>query len=730
MTSPHRWTFFRAGGFDQVKLESGADLLNIEHLDQKLWAALSCPIYGLNLDPRTLEYIDTDNNKRVRASELIAALQFAGRNLKNPDDLLKGDAVLPLSAIVDDKQEGKVLIAAAKKILGHVGKPDATSLSIDDIADTSHIFQDTAFNGDGIITALSASTEEERLWISEIIACLGSEADLSGKPGVSASAIAAFLAEVKAYQEWIAKVEPQKEAVWPIGEEATAEAVEAVNAIAAKIEDYFGRCRLAAFDSRSIPLLNRKEEEYAGIAAGALSLSVKEVADFPLAQIAAGKPLPLTVGINPAHDAAVKTLLRKAVLPLLGERTALSEADWMSLKEKLAPFYAWHAQRAGQKVEKLGHARLMAMDTAAVGLALTALMEKDKALAADAANIEAVQKLVRYYRDLALLCNNFVNFSDFYDGEEPAIFQYGTLFLDQRACHLCLRVEDVAKHSTMAALAGAYLAYCECSRKGDGEKLLIVAAFTSGDSDNLMLGRNGVFYDRQGRDWDATIVKIIDNPISIRQAFWAPYKKFVRYLEEQVNKRAAAAEAENHATLSDTATAAVNADKTKAPAPPKKMDVGTVAAIGVAFGAIGTFLTALVGYATGIFKLGFLPTTLAFVGLILLISTPSVVMAYMKLRKRNLGPILDGNGWAVNAKAKINVPFGATLSSQARLPKGARRDLTERYADRGLPWKRWVFLLVLLYGAYGWFTGKFNRVLPEQAQAKTILGKWAPAPKP
>src|SRR5690606_992609 len=133
------------------------------------------------------------------------------------------------------------------------------------------------------------------------------------------------------------------------------------------------------------------------------------------------------------------------------------------------------------------------------------LIAKDKALEPQATSIANVEKLVRYVRDLHKLCVNFVNFEDFYDGGEPAIFQAGTLYLDQRACTLTLPVEDAGKHATMAGLAGSYLAYCDCVRKGSGEKLSIVAAFTNGDSDNLMVGRNGLFYDRKGRDWDATI---------------------------------------------------------------------------------------------------------------------------------------------------------------------------------------------------------------------------------
>src|SRR5215510_10786365 len=135
MSEKHSWTFFRAGGFDQVKLASGADIVNIGSLDQKLWVALACPTSGLEIDSRTLALIDTDGDGRVRASELIGAVEFAGRNLKNADDLLKGEPVLPLAAINDATPEGKTLLSSARQILANVGKPDADSISIDDVAD-------------------------------------------------------------------------------------------------------------------------------------------------------------------------------------------------------------------------------------------------------------------------------------------------------------------------------------------------------------------------------------------------------------------------------------------------------------------------------------------------------------------------------------------------------------------------------------------------------------------
>jgi hypothetical protein len=283
-------------------------------------------------------------------------------------------------------------------------------------------------------------------------------------------------------------------------------------------------------------------------------------------------------------------------------------------------------------------------------------------------------------------------------------------------------VQDAGRHAGMAALAGAYLAYCDCVRKGTGEKLSIVAIFSQGEDDNLMVGRNGIFYDRKGLDYDATITKLVANPISLRQAFWAPYKKLVRMIEEQIARRAAAADAASTTKLETAATTAANADKIK-PAEPKKVDVGTVAALGVAFSALSAVAVGFLGLFKGIAPWQ-LP--LIIIGLILLISVPSLVLAFMKLRKRNLGPILDANGWAVNAKAKVNVPFGTSLTGIAKLPPGSSVDVSDRYAEKSALWPK--ILLVIFFAwwihsyldyegwFYRWTDGRYGKPTPEMRE--------------
>lgn len=692
-TSSHVWHFFRAGGFDQVKLESGADLMNLHQLDQKLWVALACPVNGLEFDSRTLSIIDTDKDGRVRAPELIAAVQWAGSLLKDPDELIKAGPSLPLASINEATPEGKTVLNSARQILAHLGKKDATEISVSDTTDTAKIFAQTAFNGDGIIVEESAGDDATKAVIRDILQCLGPVNDRSGRPGVDAGKVGQFFGELASYNTWIQQAETQAAEVLPLGN-ATRAAYAAFKAVKAKVDDFFGRCRLAAFDPRAAAMLNRNEAEYLAVSAKDLTITATEISGFPLAQIAAGKPLPLSIGLNPAWAAPMAKFEAAVVKPVLGEKTELTEADWATLNAKFAAYATWQAAKMGGTVEPLGIARVREILATKAQAELGALIAKDRAEESNVSAIATVDKLVRFHRDLHLLCINFVSFKDFYDRGEPAIFQAGKLFLDQRSCDLVMTVEDPGKHATMAPLAGSYLTYLECSRKGSGEKLNIVAAITDGDCDNLMVGRNGIFYDRKGRDWDATVTKIVDNPISIRQAFWSPYKKLARFIQEQIAKRAAAADSAATEKLTKAALAAGQAAETgKAEPPPKpKVDTGMVTALAVGAAGLGGMIGSVVN---GFLSLkGFMP--LGVIGVLLLISGPSMLLAWLKLRNRNLGPLLDANGWAINTRARINVAFGTSLTSVAALPPGSQRDLTDPYADKANPWPKILIFLIVV----------------------------------
>jgi hypothetical protein len=236
-----------------------------------------------------------------------------------------------------------------------------------------------------------------------------------------------------------------------------------------------------------------------------------------------------------------------------------------------------------------------------------------------------------------------------------------------------------------------FIAYCDCRRPG-GEAMKIAACVTQGDSDFLSVGRNALFYDRKGRDWDATVIKIVENPISLRQAFWSPYKRFVRALSEQAAKLAAAKDKESEARLAQVADKATGTVAAAKPVRPEPVDVGKmvgiIAALGVGVGAVGTIFGAAVSGFMGLQP--WWAKILALAGMVLVISGPAVVIAWLKLRQRTLGPVLDGNGWAVNGRVVVNMPLGTVLTDRAVLPPGSSRSLQDPYVDEAARGRRTI----------------------------------------
>ena len=707
--SAHRWHFFRAGDVDQVAIRDASDLARLPELDPKLWAALAMPTRGIEIDSRTLDLLDTDKDGRVRQPEMVAAIRFMTATLADAGEIVTGGDGVAVAAIKDARIQ-----AAAKRALAELGRADQKSIALADVADHAAAVAKLKVNGDGVLPPDSADDAETQKLIGEIIDVLGGVADRSGEKGVDQATVDKFFTEAQALVDWYQKREGQKELL-PLGD-ATGPAAGALAVVRAKIDDYFTRARLAAFDPRAQAALNGAEADFAAIAAHELAPTAPEVARLPLARVEPARPLALKEGLNPAWAGSMATFVAATVTPLLGARAVLTEGDWAALQERLAAYEAWAATKPVSPVEKLGLPRLREVLGGDARARLTALIAKDKAQEDLNQEVVEVERLLQYKRDLFEILQNFVNFSRFYR-HEWSVFQAGTLYVDGRSCDLCVEVADAGKHATLAAMADSYLAYCDIVRAG--EKKTVVVAITGGDGDNIFVGRNGVFFDRKGRDWDATVTKVVANPISVREAFWAPYKKFARLIEEQFQKRAQAADAESQAALGKGAAVVAQADKAPAPPAPKKIDVGTVAAIGVAVGGIGAMVA---GILSAFFGLGvWMP--IGVVALILLISGPSMLLALLKLRRRNLGPLLDANGWAINGRARINVPFGGALTRLAAVPRGSIRSFDDPFAERRRPWRLYVTLAILVILGISWYVGKLDPYLPKAVRSATALDR-------
>ncbi len=732
----HDWAFFRAGGVDQVSLRSGEDVARLANLDQKLWVALACPTKGTDIDEATLTLIDADKDGRIRPPEVLAAVEWSSQVFGSLDVLFDKGSTLELGKLNDKTDQGKAVLASAKRILKDQGKKGEKTISLDDVLAMSKVFADTRFNGDGIVPASSSDDAAIQKAIEDMLTVVPAATDRSGKPGIDRPALDKFCEQAALLIAW--HDEEEKQRVAELGA-ATGDAANALAAVEPKIQDFFTRARLAAYDPKAAAALSASEADLVALSGAQISHAAPSVERLPLARVEAGRALSLEAGLNPAWSERVAAFAKLCVAPLSGgPKAQLSEGEFAKLVDKLAGYRAFQAKKPETVVEPLGIARLRELAAPEVKDAVVALIEKDLSLQSDYLEIASVEKAVRFKNDLLRLLRNFVSFADFY-GKRGGSFQAGTLYLDARSCDLCVFVDDAGKHAPLAGLSKAYLAYCTIKRLS-GEQANVVCAFTAGDVDHLMVGRNGVFYDRQGRDWDATITSIVENPLSVRQAFWSPYKRLVRLIEEQVAKRAADKEKESTAKVDAAAVEVAASDQhppaaagaaPAAPAAPgavappaeKKIDVGMIAALGVAVAGVATFLSSVLATFLGLGM--WMP--LGVVALVLGISGPSMLIAWLKLRQRNLGPILDASGWAVNGRMKINVPFGGSLTKVAKLPEGSSRAADDPFAEEPTPVWRYVILAGLALLLIVWLMGKLDAWLPSSVRAGELLKPKPPA---
>lgn len=755
--------FFHAGGFSQLLLESADDLEHLKTLDQTLWVASSCPTRGLDLEPETLDFIDLDRDGRIRVPEILETIQWMTTVLRDRSSLPDGRDAVQLSKIDPDSDDGAQILQTITRIHQNLGLENQTEVTLAQTLDRSGIFAAVKSNGDGVIPVTAAEAEPVAALIQDILDTVGGVEDLSGELGVTLDGAKAFFEALEAYYNWwvlghpsdrlpvpetdysgeldaAAESEPgelhvamqNEEAarerveeteveykavrdpelcddIFPFGE-ATTTAFAAVEAIRVKVEDYFEQAELAAFDAQALDFLNFNKADIDAMESRSRADVVAMLDKVPLAKVTAKGPLPLVgEAVNPAFAEALATLNRDAVRVILGqEKPCISLEDWKQICQRLQPYADWLASKAGESVESLGLERIRQLITQTGHReSLEALIALDAALAAEVAAVSQVERLLRLHRDLFRLLNNYVALPEFYDQHSRAIFQMGSLIIDGCALNLCVEVMDQSAHSKIAANSGIFLVYCQCKRVGEEKDLTICAAVTNRNVGRITVGKNAVFYDRSGKDWDAKVVQIISNPISLRESVWAPFKKIGDIVSAQMEKISASRQADIEKSVSASVS---NVDQSlssgkapAAPAAPASMGA-LMAGGGVAIAAVSSSVAYLAQTLSRINDIYILYTIVV---IAVIVIGPSMILGFIKLRARDIGMILEASGWAINGRMRINLTLARELTHVGKLPEDSLR-IPHAYVEKEGRKRRRTFwaifiLIAVVTGAGCWW---------------------------
>ena len=698
MATAKEMTFRRYGRSYHLRIETAAELELAVGLDEAHWVATNAPVSTINCDATFLQLLDSDGNGRITSHDLKVAIRWLLGALRDRDGITARSDALSPDEIDTTSGIGRRADAAVRKMLRRSGLDESATITLDEVRRIKEQIESTPVSEAGVVLPEAAGEEEIRQFIADAVAVTGGAEHPSGECGIGREQLEEFLAAVAGKLEWRRKGEippgEDKTDVMPLGADTPA-AYEVLAAVRGKIDQYFAQCEAAALDPRFVQRMGWTDAELEELDFDDPTVIEEVLTKAPLAKARAERKLSFDDQVNPYYAGLLERFRTEVMQPVVGERgEVLSAAQWGQIKSAFAAHQDWCESKGAPAVADLGMEKLEAYLDERFAAAVRELIAASDQAAFDLDNIRLVEKLLLYQANLIDMANNFVSFPHLYDPDRRAMFEMGTLVMDGRRFNLAVRCDDRARHAEVAKRSNMFVIYVEVSPAGDGGAYEVAVPVTSGGRGNLCVSKRGVFHDLAGTECDARVVHIIENPISIREALVSPFKRLGRLITGKIESLTARAEKK----LDTSASAAMSrvAPPAGAAAAPAKGPTGLATGgmlmgAGVAVAVLGS----AVAYITKTFA-EVEPWTVVYVvvGAVLLVALPTSIVAFLKLRRRDLSAILEGSGWAINARMRITRSQRRFFTQRPDYPKGAK-------GVRGIAWTVGVIVLLTAVIAIG-----------------------------
>ncbi len=696
--------FLHVGKAYQLSLENGQDLADALTLDEALWVAMSAPLKAYTCDPKVLAYIDSAKLGSITTESLKAAIRWlldVYGDREAITDHFPGS--LSLDALTDSENAKKIR-HSAEYILKDLGEADSRAITLAQVRKFQQILTSRPLNGDGVISLQAtgvASTPELQARFRELIQdgvkATGGTQDLDGTMGLTMAQLKAYWEAIPLYLAWKHQGDlPEGQTASPLlpfGTD-TAARLALLQENAHRVDEFFRLCELQGFDTR----LTGKVLEHDG-KPGALDPTAwpgmeSHLQTMPILQPTAESAILLDAPeyINPLYRGWMASLTEKVLLPLLGTDTRrLTPALWAKAKAAFAPYQAYMASQQGGCCAAVELAHLEAQSQWTGILEEAALLEtKDLAVAQILKEAEDVEKALLYLQWLIPVANNFISFPDLYQPKKPTLFERGRIVMDGRWFNMTFPVDNLAAHSALAVHSGLFLIYVEVDTS---PAQILCAPVTVGDKGNLTVGKRGIFFAPGGQTYNAKVVKVQENPVCLWEAVTAPFAKFGKMAEDKV----AAMSSNSEGVITSKMSGLLNDPKgtTAAAAPAAKGDKsGMLMGLGIAFAALSSALAFICKTLADMSALSLL---ISFLCVLALLVTPILLLALIRLRRQDLSSLLEGNGWAINARMRLTRAQRKSFSRGGTFPKDALGTPRKR-CRKFLLWLGTI-VLVLLLGA-------------------------------
>lgn len=709
--------FRRIGGAGQLALRDIDDLPHVLELDEAHWALTGIDIDFLRTDRQFLDFIDEDHNGIIQADEVKRAVAWFLAHIRPEARPELGSPELRLDSIDVSAPEGAALFAAARVVLRNLGIPDSPVLSLSQIRNDDGILSNACCNGDGVITpgcftgdcreGASAIPENPHLAeiVSRIMEIIGSCRDLTGAEGINRELLDSFRSGAEQYLSWYEAPENRPELLRPCGER-TADFAAAVENLQERIDRYFLHC--AALDF--LPGLSCRPPLVEGDGDVPESAPMQELLEkLPIATPRPDRVLDFSAPLNPLYEKELHALAAHPAMAEFLTGSVLSEAMWRRLTSLLTPCLEWKNAEPDKAYEKIEPAILKQWLTDGSLEELRRRIDEDLTIARELTAYHSLIKLTLFQQYLLEFLNNYVSLGALFNPRAASMLQTGKLVMNGRHYTFATPVKNLAEHKRIATMSDICVLYVEATtgRTENARRMTLAVAVTSGNIRNLFIGKHGIFYAVDGSVWDARIIDLIQQPVSISEALKMPFFRFGEFVARLADRFFSTKSTEVQKTLEKTITTGAVLTP-PAPAPAAKPQTPAVSGSmmlmggGIGIAAIGSSVAFIIKSLQNISILNVLAVLL---GIILIFGGPMVVISLVKLYRRNISRFLEANSCAVNRPMRLSRKLGLVFTFAPPLPRAGllKEDLVDLFrkptVSKGIRFFQIVLLLLAVAAA-------------------------------
>lgn len=642
----------------QLRIESAAQLEDILALDQALWVATSAPFDALKMNQQVKHILDRDNSGRLTAGELCNMIRWLLGLLQHREgiDAMK-DRLVPEDICVAT-DEGKSMQQLVKKLMHNADAMD-DGVSLDLVRSAVQTIVQQPASSEGVILPEAAEEEQEQQFIADAIAVTGGTAHPRGGTGLNMAQLNAFFANIESYILLYAHGTDTSDSgyirVMPFGQR-TGEMAALVETLDEKMAEYFSICDWIRLDPSEksrwwpVPVV----EERAALMGGSVAAALQHVL---LSEPGRDAKLRLHKPVNPRYERALASL-RDIVWPVLHPDAPESDeiywdrSDWKDFCDLIRPYTQWKEAMHQTGLQQLPVERLRQYVSSRTDADVATLIDRGIAKGALIEQLEKIEKLILLQKIMIPLVRNFVSFTDLHVADRRAMFEEGSLIMDGRHFHLAFRVFDHAKHIKIAAFSSIFLLYVDILGRDGSVLYEVVLPVVRGYKRSLMVDKRGIFITVDGVEMDARVKEIVDNPISMKEALIAPFRRLAEVITGRIEAVSdlASKELQKAGTgVVDGMNDSLTGRKTEAPKTTTS-NMAAFAGVGVAVAALGSSLAYVIRVLVSLQWWQILGAVFTAV---LALMIPTVILAFLKLNRRNLRYLLEGSGWALNTNMRL-----------------------------------------------------------------------------